>query len=350
MPTLTDLNHATRRCSIALVGNPNTGKTTVFNALTGFRQRVGNYPGITVEKKTGPLAGVASSKKIEILDLPGTYSLTAQSAGDDGLTLDVLLGHQKQAVRPDVVVCVADASNLRRNLFLVSQALELGCPVVVALTMTDLARAAKDDIDRAALAGELGVPVIPVIAAKGEGVSELKRAITGAIDAASPTHSPRFPSCVSAELDGLAACIHSSCAGGNDGETRPSRVELLQTLLNPDGVCERRFALEDRDGLPAELADRRQRIKSAGESLAEVEARVRYAWIDAVITRSVTHLSGAVRSRSDLADKILTHRVLGLMVLVLLMGGVFQSIYTWAVPLMDGIDVLFGWLGGVVAR
>ena len=151
MSPSTQPRSARRRLSVALVGNPNTGKTTIFNALTGFRQRVGNYPGVTVEKKTGPLAGGATGAMIEVVDLPGTYSLTAQSAADDGLTLDVLLGHRNQTSRPDIIVFVADATNLRRNLFVASQTLELGCPVIVALTMTDLVAPGKLDINTAML-------------------------------------------------------------------------------------------------------------------------------------------------------------------------------------------------------
>jgi len=348
MPTPTYSSRTTRHLTVALVGNPNTGKTTVFNALTGFHLRVGNYPGITVEKRTGPLAGTATPKPIEILDLPGTYSLTVQPAADDGLTLDVLLGYQQQTSCPDIIICVVDASNLRRNLFLASQTLELGCPVVVALTMIDIAREKRLEIDTAALSGEMGVPVIPIVATKGEGIKELKRAIVDAADTSTPTHRPTFPDCVSAELEGLTAstCLPDNNAG--DGFIRPSRVELLQTLLNPGGVCERRLARQSTGGLSAELDERRGRIESAGESLAQVEAHVRYAWIDEALTRAVGRSTQAGDSRSDLVDKVLTHRVWGIAVLVLLMGVVFQSIYAWAAPLMDLVDALFGWLGGAI--
>src|SRR5882762_10678377 len=125
-----------RTATIALVGNPNTGKTTLFNALAGMRQHVGNYPGVTVETKKGQMtcAGVV----FDLIDLPGTYSLAPRSP-DEMVAVDVILGAQKGESRPDVVVCIVDASNLDRNLYLTTQALELGVPVVVALNMMDVA-------------------------------------------------------------------------------------------------------------------------------------------------------------------------------------------------------------------
>src|SRR5437879_2922391 len=124
----------TRRLTAALVGNPNTGKTTLFNALSGLRQRVGNYPGVTVETKKGQT--VCAGQVIDLIDLPGTYSLAPRSP-DEMVAVDVLLGHQKEEPRPDVVVAIVDASNLDRNLYLTTQVMELGVPVVVALNMID---------------------------------------------------------------------------------------------------------------------------------------------------------------------------------------------------------------------
>src|SRR5438105_10229873 len=133
-----------RRVTVALVGNPNTGKTTLFNALSGLRQRVGNYPGVTVETKKGQMTHRGCV--FHLIDLPGTYSLAPRSP-DEMVAVDLVLGHQKGEPRPDVLVCIVDASNLERNLYLTTQALELGVPVVVALNMIDVAQAQGLRID-----------------------------------------------------------------------------------------------------------------------------------------------------------------------------------------------------------
>src|SRR5438552_3115293 len=161
--------------TVALVGNPNTGKTTLFNALAGMRQRVGNYPGVTVEIKKGPFR--CQGRDFELIDLPGTYSLAARSP-DEMVAVDVILGQQAGETRPDVVVSIVDASNLERNLYLTTQILELGVPVVVALNMIDLAESQGLKVDAARLEKQLGVRVVPIQANKGRGLELLKEAIT----------------------------------------------------------------------------------------------------------------------------------------------------------------------------
>src|SRR5438132_211886 len=149
--------------TVALVGNPNTGKTTLFNALAGMRQRVGNYAGVTVETKKGQVTHGGQS--FDVIDLPGTYSLAPRSP-DEMLAVDVILGQQAGEDRPDVVLSIVDASNLERNLYLTTQVLELGVPVVVALNMTDVAQAQGLKIDAERLEKQLGVPVVPIQANK----------------------------------------------------------------------------------------------------------------------------------------------------------------------------------------
>ncbi|RME40511.1 MAG: hypothetical protein D6788_03175 [Planctomycetota bacterium] len=148
--------------TVAVVGNPNTGKSTLFNALTGFRQRVGNYPGVTVGKRSGRLRSDDGPSPIELIDLPGAYSLSAQGQ-DEAIVMDVLLGRVRSTPPPDAVLIVMDATHLRRNLFFATQVLELGKPAVVALNMMDEAEAAGLDIDTHALGRELRVPVVPVV-------------------------------------------------------------------------------------------------------------------------------------------------------------------------------------------
>ena len=161
--------------TIALVGNPNSGKTTLFNALTGANQKTGNYPGVTVSRVSGVLR-TPHGNKYELLDLPGCYSLSPR-AEDERITRDVLLGDQKGNDRPSAVVCVVDASNLERHLYLLLQVVDLGLPVVVALNKVDLAESQGIRINVELLSEELGLPVIPCQANKGKGVVDLKHAI-----------------------------------------------------------------------------------------------------------------------------------------------------------------------------
>jgi len=336
---------APRVRSVVLIGNPNTGKSTLFNALTGYRQRIGNYPGTTVERRAGFIRTEDKATPIEVIDLPGAYSLAARAA-DEAIVLDALLGRAGVDRRPDLIVSVVDAANLGRNLFLSTQLLELGVPLVVALNMMDLAEASGVRIDTAALAAELGVVVVPVVATKQIGIETLEKAILDSLDAPCSDHCPSFPDCVCAELDGL----RNSLADGGAGEHhRASRIEAMQTLLDPGGYHESRLVKRCGRGLAEELAERRRRIASAGESVAEVEARVRYTWIDRVLHRVVTRVRPRPRSKSEAADRLFTHRVFGLAVFLLMMGICFQSVYAWAAPVMDAIDGFFGALGGFLA-
>src|SRR5437868_8966090 len=164
--------------TIALAGNPNSGKTTIFNALTGMRQKVANYPGVTVEKKTGRLK-LQDGTWADIIDLPGTYSLISRSP-DEQVAMEVLRGLRADTKRPDIVVVVVDASNLQRNLYLVSQLIELGRPMVVALNMMDVAERRGLRVSPQNLSEKLGVEVIPIVAHKRRGIDQLKSAITRA--------------------------------------------------------------------------------------------------------------------------------------------------------------------------
>src|SRR3954464_1228082 len=169
--------------TVALAGNPNSGKTTIFNALTGLRQKVANYPGVTVEKKTGrcrlPATSAHEVRWINIIDLPGTYSLISRSP-DERVAMEVLRGLRPDTPAPDVVIVVVDASNLQRNLYLVSQLIELGRPLVVALNMMDVAERRGLHVSAEKLQQKLGVPVVPVVGHKQKGISNLKSEISNA--------------------------------------------------------------------------------------------------------------------------------------------------------------------------
>src|SRR5205809_1312635 len=196
--------------TVALIGNPNTGKSTLFSALAGVRQRVGNYPGVTVEKKLGTTE--FHGHAFTIVDLPGTYILSPRSP-DEMVAVDVLLGRRSDPPPIDVVLCIVDASNLERNFYLVSQVLELGLPTVVALNMVDVAKHKGLSLDLEKLAERLPVKFVPVQANRGIGIAELKQALTAAADAtlreerriASP-----FPPAFTAEVKALAAKVNSN--------------------------------------------------------------------------------------------------------------------------------------------
>lgn len=331
---------------VALVGNPNTGKTTLFNKLTGLRQHVGHHPGVTVESKSGRLRGCDAATPIEIIDLPGAYSLSADSA-DEAVVLDCLSQKAADDAKLDIIVCVVDAKNLQRNLFFVSQIMEIGIPVIVALNMIDLAEVAGIAIDSDKLADVLGIPVVPLVASKNIGVDALRVAISKGMDVAPPTPMVEFPEIVAEQFAGLARFIHDNTT---DHDQMPSEVELLQALLAPAGYHEQR--LVDRLG-PAfgqELNQRRADIESAGFSVVELEARVRYDVINRVILKTVTRKLSQDRTQSDVVDRVLTHPVWGLLILVVILGAVFQSVYAWSAPVMGLIDQAFAGLATLTER
>src|SRR5215204_1605291 len=182
--TSPDLPSANATLTVALAGNPNCGKTTIFNALTGLRQKVANYPGVTVEKKTGRCK-LPDGAWVDIVDLPGTYSLISRSP-DERVAMEVLRGLRAGTPAPDVVIVVVDASNLQRNLYLVSQLIELGRPMVVALNMMDVAERRGLHVSAEKLSKQLGVPVVPVVGHKHKGISDLKSRISNATVAPLP--------------------------------------------------------------------------------------------------------------------------------------------------------------------
>jgi ferrous iron transport protein B len=219
---------AVERLTVALLGNPNTGKSTLFTALAGIPTRVGNYPGVTVEEKLGRF--VYQGRTIELIDLPGTYSLLPQGP-DEQVAVDVLYGRVADVPRPDVVVAVADATNLERNLFLATQANALGLPLVIALTLSDIGRRRGRSLDITTLARRLGCPVIPVAAPRGEGLDELKAAILAAPTAGPPVALPLEPvpgegSRPPAARDAIRryALIDRLLEGLVDRDAKPSRL------------------------------------------------------------------------------------------------------------------------------
>ncbi len=260
--------------TIALAGNPNAGKTTLFNTLTGLKQKVANYPGVTVEKKTGvwPLGNMRAT----VIDLPGLYSLAAASI-DESIAAEILRGETAGTPKPDVIIAVVDATNLERNLYLVTQLFEYKVPVIVALTMIDLFEKQEHLIDIDKMTKLLGVPVVAVNARSGRGIEELAAAAGSAVG----TNA----------FDPLAAAH----VGGENADI---------------------FA--------------------------------RYNFISNVVQESVRHNDRDAHRISDKIDKILTHKVFGLIILVAILLLIFQTIFTWASVPMDLLDQGFGSIADLV--
>lgn len=326
-----------RAARIGLVGNPNVGKTSLFNALTGLSARVGNYAGVTVEKKRGVLS--LGEQSIEVIDLPGIYALSPH-APDEAVAFSVLVGAQAD-VALDAVVVTLDASNLERNLYLYSQLLGLGLPMVAALTMEDVARAQQIELDVPRLSESLGVPVVSVNGAKRTGVPELKAAIQRML-------AERLPPRVEAPVMGPATAGEVAKLASLTREKGHPWRELLveRALIDRGGHLETDFA--EKFGMAA-LEAARERI-DARPALAAEEARVRYRWVAEKLAGGVmTRPSERVHTFSDRLDALLTHRVFGMGFFALIMAGIFQAVYSWAAPLQDGVDHAFKWLGGQVS-
>jgi len=342
------MNHtasAVRHPTIALLGNPNTGKTTLFNALAGLNQRVGNYPGVTVETKKGRLKHQGDI--IDLIDLPGTYSLAARSP-DEMVAVDLILGHQQGEPRPDVVLCIVDASNLERNLYLTTQVLEMGVPIVIALNMMDIATTRGVQIDVARLSKQLGVPVVPIQANKGQGLDVLKATLAevaqGVRGPSSEAIGVPFPAAFEREIVSLGEQV------GQD--VPPFLVRRL--LLDVGGYTEERITGRNGQTLRDQVASARQRLAAAGCPVPAVEARTRYGWIREKIAGCVERPRQRTESWSDRIDHVLIHRLWGTLFFLAVMFIVFQSIFTWAGPLMEGIDwgmsSLADWLRDLLPR
>jgi ferrous iron transport protein B len=281
-----------KNLTIALAGNPNAGKTTLFNALTGMRQKIANYPGVTVERKEG-IWKIGEGQSAQLIDLPGLYSLDVTSL-DEQIAGDVLTGKMSNLPKPDVVVAVVDATNLERNLYLVTQLLEFKIPVVIALTMVDAAEKQSLEIDSRRLAERLQIPVVPVIAAQRHGIEQLSDAV---IKSAAEKWLP-----------------HVSWFGDTDLDEDSEDIHL--SLSNDAAANKKIFA--------------------------------RYNFISDVYQESVKQKQTFERHLSDRIDGVLTHKFFGLVILIALLLLVFQAIFSWASLPMDLLEQGFGALGDFV--
>ncbi len=314
----------------ALVGNPNCGKSTLFNALTGLKQKVGNYPGVTVEKKIGTSYS-QHGQPITVIDLPGAYSLAARSP-DEAVTRDVLLGRRADTPQPDRILCIVDATNLERNLYLVHQVLDLGRPVIVVLNMMDLAAQAGLVIRAARLEQLLGIPVIACEAVNGKGLIELKLAISK-FDPPLSRHAWNIPAAISSAVAELQASLVAN------GGRAPliARAEALLLLTDQDSV--RVAGSTPLDARTEEILKTWQkRWEGEGTDWAGTLVNSRYEAIGEISGEVVEAAHSSAPTLSDRIDSVVTHPVLGWLALGVVMTLLFISIFSLAQPPMDWID------------
>ncbi len=328
----------------ALVGNPNCGKSTLFNALTGLKQKVGNYPGVTVEKKVGT-AYSQHGQPITVIDLPGTYSLAARSP-DEAVTRDVLLGRRSDTAQPDRILCIVDATNLERNLYLVHQVLDLGRPVILVLNMMDLAAQAGLTIRASRLEQMLGIPVITCEAVHGRGLIELKLAMSRP-DLPLSRHAWDVPAAIAPAV----AELQASLAANDHKAPLIARAEALLLLTDQDSV---RVAGSHPLGARTEeiLRSWRKRWDGEGVDWAGILVNSRYEAIGRLAGEVVAREHPPATTPSDRIDAVVTHPVWGWVILGSVMTVLFLSIFTLAQAPMDWIgnrfDGLSGWIKGIM--
>jgi len=320
-----------RKVIVGVVGNPNCGKTTLFNALTGARQRVGNWPGVTVERKTGRYS--FEGIEFELVDLPGTYSL---EVADEGVSADERIARDYVASREaDLILNIVDASNLERNLYLTSQLIEMKVPLVVVLNMMDAAGDAGILVDVPGLAAALGCPVLPVVASSGKGIPALRAAIRDAA-LASPVPPGSIPYGAAVER-AVAALLP-----GIDTLARAQKADprwLALRLLEGDRTA-RQLAGEPLAGRVAEM--QRAVESEIGDDIDISLADARYGFVGGLVAGTVRRRGRASRSLSDRIDRVVLNRALGIPVFLIAMHLMFMFTINIGGAFIDAFDIVTG--------
>ncbi|HEX5322417.1 MAG TPA: ferrous iron transport protein B [Capsulimonadaceae bacterium] len=338
---------------MALVGNPNCGKTTVFNALTGLRQKVGNYPGVTVEKKEGVARIPGSDQTVNLIDLPGLYSLTPRSP-DEVIARDVLMSRRSDTPQPEAIINVVDASNLERNLYLTSQLLELGVPMLVVLTMTDVAAREGKRIDEQVLSRLLGVPVCSVVARQKKGINRLIHEMAE-LPAALETHRPlpyMLPPVVREECEELRDLVLAHHPERPFCHAYAEAVTLLMSEHVPAEEA-RRFA----PPVLEHVVEDKKKFADMKLDFPTLIVESRYAWIEKTCKKAVVPLPGAPPAgapakptTSEKIDRVVLHKFWGYVLFFLLMVLIFQGVFAWAQAPMTWIGGGISWLGNTITR
>ena len=310
---------------VALVGNPNTGKSTLFNRLTGLNQKIGNFPGITVDKKTG-YTKLVDGKDAEVIDLPGTYSLYPKS-NDESIVFQVLADKANNS-HPDVIVLIVDASNLKRNMLLFSQVADLGIPMILALNMTDLSDKQGIYIHVDKLAKKLGVQVIPISARNNVGIDKLKAAITYTNKVATQINAVEINYLAPEAIDAIKQKINSD----ND-------YYALQILHQHEHLT----FFSEQEQIEIEEIEQSNHFESSKIQAAETIAR--YKYLSTILADVVIDKGTAEKfSFSDKLDSILTHKIWGFAIFLLILFVIFNAIFAWSSYPMDWIESGFGFI------
>lgn len=325
-----------QKLNIALAGNPNSGKSSLFNSLTGLNQKVGNFPGVTVDKKVG-VCKLNDGFTANIIDLPGTYSLYPKGA-DEMVTYDLLL-NPDHPDRPDIIVVIADASNLKRNLLFCSQIIDLKIPTVIALTMMDLAKKKGTEIDLPGLEREFGVPVVSINPRKNKGISHLKRALILTAEKQYQAPARDFVD-VHAMVNGLAAGVRSFVPVNSDYAALhvASNVDDLRFLNGAQRLAVKNIITEENFN----------KTKTQGQEILQ-----RYEKIKQIMKNTVVEQDPLYKNMlTEKIDNILLHKIWGYVIMLVILLFVFQSIFSFAQYPMDaiqnGFGLLSGWLGTVL--
>ncbi len=320
--------------TIALVGNPNTGKSTIFNALTGLRQKIANYPGITVERKTGTYR--YEDVQYSVVDLPGAYSLNYKKV-DERIAYEALIGSYEHEKEPDLTVIVVDASNLDRNLFLATQVLDLNLPSIIVLNMMDVAEDKGTTIDARQMSEHLGVPVVPISAKRKEDIELLRKEIHEA-ELIPPRPLRWMPS--ENLLEATQLVINEWIRPHTDIPERAHYIEALRLISEGEFIGA--FYRFDKAELGKRtIARARGIIEQDGGNPMAVEVLRRYNFIGECTSEVSTTESKDKASLTDRIDAVVTHKVFGPVIFSMILLLMFQAIFSWATPFMDMIDLLF---------
>ena len=324
------------RATIAVVGNPNSGKSSLFNRLTGMSQKTANYPGVTVERRIGRCA--TGTSVVDLVDLPGTYSLTPNSA-DERIAVSVLFGRVEGTPMPDGILAVVDSTRLYQGLYLVQQLVDLGRPMMIVLTMSDAALKLGSKIDAPKLSEIFGgIGVFPVVATTGKGFDAMLAGLATLTDAAPPARLPVWPD-LQHGIDQLEPALGENGAGLHRAEIARLLIEGTEAL---DEAAPHSWSLDQE----AEIAAVRQSLFGQARPLA-VEARQRYAWIRQVLP-DVETPGSAVNRRSAAVVEWMNQPWPATVLLIFTMAVVFQAVFAWATVFMDAIDSAMTGLGALV--
>jgi ferrous iron transport protein B len=345
LPGATPAKKLSQSAYVVLTGNPNCGKTTLFNALTGLRAKVGNYAGVTVERKEGKLLGAPPRTNIRVLDLPGTYSLSPNSL-DEQISRDVLLNRLPELPPPDLIVVVVDASNLQRNLYYATQVIELGHPTLIALNMVDVAEANGHHVDERKLSEALGVPVFPIVASTGSGMPKLRDGIIELLK--NPAEVKPHLFCQLPGLFRIEATALADLLAATFKERRlQATAEALLLLSNEKALASSTShyppAIQDA------VAAARKRLETQGTDWRGAPIEWRYARVAEIQQSVTTELAPLGETFSDRLDRVVTHKILGTLIFVGIMALMFLSIFIVAEKPMQWIEALIEYCGQTVA-